>query len=219
MRRWLRNNGLAVTLLAIFVALFVGQSVVGWHVYNQTQREQGMAAISYAAYTTTPSFMEATFENWESEFLQLAAFALLSTWLFQKGSAGSRDPDAPDDDEALAARFRPEDRPWPVRRGGLWLALYENSLVIVFVVLFAVAFVLHAIGGAGQYNAHLRAVNSPQVSTLAYLTTAQFWYESLQNWESEFMAVFAVVVLTIFLRQKGSPISKPVEAPHDMTGT
>jgi len=226
MRRWLRNNGLAVTLLAIFIAIFVGQSVVGWRVYNQDQREHGEVEVGYIAYVQTPSFMEVTFENWESEFLQMAAYVLLTAWLFQKGSAESRDPDAAEGDDGGAPetgggdpdRHPPDERPWPVRRGGAWLTLYENSLAIAFALLFAMAFILHAIGGAGQYSQDQEAHGGQAVSTLQYLTTAQFWYESLQNWQSEFLAVFAIVVLTIFLRQKGSPESKPVDAPHHTTG-
>jgi len=221
MRRWLRNNGLALTLLAIFLAVIIGQSAVGWRVYNQDQRDHGEAEVGYIAYLQTPSFMEVTFENWESEFLQMAAYVLLTAWLFQKGSAESRDPEAPEDEGASGGgppRI-PDDRPWPVRQGGIWLKLYENSLLIAFLLLFALAFVLHAIGGAGQYSQEQEAHGGQAVTTLQYLRTAQFWYESLQNWQSEFLAVFAIVVLTIFLRQKGSPESKPVDAPHHQTGT
>ena len=219
MRRWLRNNGLAVTLLAIFLAVFIGQSAVGWRVYNQDQREHGEAEVGYIAYVQTPSFMEVTFENWESEFLQMAAYVLLTAWLFQKGSAESRDPDASDDGDSSDGGTPPDKRPWPVRQGGIWLKLYENSLALAFALLFAMAFVLHAIGGAGQYSQEQEAHGGQAVTTLQYLRTAQFWYESLQNWQSEFLAVFAIVVLTIFLRQKGSPESKPVDAPHSMTGS
>ncbi|MGN6485662.1 MAG: DUF6766 family protein [Thermomicrobiales bacterium] len=226
MRRWLRNNGLAVTLLAIFLAILVGQSMVGWRVYNQDQREHGEAEVGYIAYLQTPSFVEVTFENWESEFLQMAAYVLLTAWLFQRGSAESRDPDATEGDDGGAPEtdgddpqgHPPDERPWPVRKGGIWLKVYENSLAIAFALLFAMAFILHAIGGAGQYSQEQEAHGGQAVSTLQYLTTAQFWYESLQNWQSEFLAVFAIVVLTIFLRQKGSPESKPVDAPHHRTG-
>ena len=222
MKRWLRNNGLAITLLAIFLAIFIGQSAVGWRVYNQDQREHGEAEVGYLAYVQTSSFVEVTFENWESEFLQMAAYILLTAWLFQKGSAESRDPDATAGDDGGApgtdGDAPPDARPWPVRKGGVWLTLYENSLAIAFALLFAMAFVLHAIGGAGQYSQEQEAHGEQDVSTLQYLTTAQFWYESLQNWQSEFLAVFAIVTLTIFLRQKGSPESKPVDAPHRQTG-
>lgn len=221
MRRRLRNNGLAIALFAIFAAILIGQSLVGWHVYNQDQREHGEATVGYVAYLQTPAFMEVTFENWESEFLQMAAYVLLTAWLFQKGSAESRDPDAPDGEDggAPVSDGTPHDeRPWPVRRGGLWLRLYEHSLLIAFTLLFTLSFVLHAIGGAGQYSQEQEAHGGHAVSVLHYLTTAQFWFESLQNWQSEFLAVFAIVVLTIFLRQKGSPESKAVDAPHHQTG-
>ncbi|MGC4193151.1 MAG: hypothetical protein QM589_18545 [Thermomicrobiales bacterium] len=222
MRRRLRNNGLALTLLAIFVAVFIGQSLVGWQVYNHDQREHGEVAVGYIAYVQTPSFMEVTFENWESEFLQMAAYILLTAWLFQKGSAESRDPDALEGNDGGASQpdggASPDECPWPVRRGGFWLRLYENSLLIAFALLFAMSFVLHAIGGTGQYSQEQEAHGGMAVSTLQYLRSAQFWYESLQNWQSEFLAVFAIMVLTIFLRQKGSPESKPIDAPHHQTG-
>lgn len=222
MRRALRNNGLALVLFGMFLAILAGQSLTGWHVYNQDQQEHGESQVGYIAYLQTPSFVEVTFENWESEFLQMAAYVLLTVWLVQKGSAESRDPDKQGGDDGGAPGRKgegpPDERPWPVRRGGRWLKLYENSLVIAFALLFAMSFILHGIGGAGQYNAEQQQHGGADVSILHYFFTAQFWYESLQNWQSEFLAVFAIVVLTIFLRQKGSPESKPVDAPHRHTG-
>lgn len=220
MRRLLRDNGLSITLFLAFVAILVGQSLVGQRVYNQDQLEHGQAAISYLSYLHTHSFLEVTFENWESEFLQMAAYVLLTAYLFQRGSVESKDPDAkePTDQDPQAHPPDP-DAPWPVRRGGVALKLYEHSLFTAFVLLFMLSFVLHAIGGADQYSQEQIEHGGQGVSTLRYLTTSQFWYESLQNWQSEFLAVFSIVVLSIFLRQKGSPESKPVTAPHSQTGS
>jgi hypothetical protein len=218
-RRLLRNNGLSLTVFGLFFAILIGQSVVGERVYNQDQLDHGEMAISYRAYLQTRSFLEVTFENWESEFLQMAAYVLLTAYLFQRGSVESKDPDGQEatDEDPRLHRHHPE-APWPVRRGGLVLKLYENSLFLAFVLLFLVSFTLHAIGGAGQYSQDRLAHGGKAVTTLHYLTTSQFWFESLQNWQSEFLAVFAIVVLSIFLRQKGSPESKPVAAPHGQTG-
>jgi hypothetical protein len=108
--------------------------------------------------------------------------------------------------------------PWPVGRGGAWLKLYENSLLIAFMVLFVLSILGHALGGARQYSEEQRAHGESAVSTVGFMTTSQFWFESFQNWQSEFLAVGSIVVLTIFLRQKGSPESKPIHAPHGQTG-
>jgi hypothetical protein len=109
--------------------------------------------------------------------------------------------------------------PWPVRRGGIWLKLYENSLFIAFVLLFLASIVGHAFGGLDVFNDDLRENGRPAVSVWGYVTSSEFWYESFQNWQSEFLAVFAIIVLSIFLRQRGSPESKPVMAPDSSTGT
>jgi hypothetical protein len=219
-RRLLRDNGLSITLFLAFVAILAGQSIVGQHVYNQDQLEHGQAAIPYLSYLRTDSFLEVTFENWESEFLQMAAYVLLTAYLFQRGSVESKDPDATEPTDQDPRTHPPDpDAPWPVRRGGLALKLYGHSLFTAFILLFILSFALHAIGGAGQYSQDQIEHGGQNVSTAAYLTTAQFWFESLQNWQSEFLAVFAIVVLTIFLRQKGSAESKPVAAPHSQTGS
>jgi hypothetical protein len=146
----------------------------------------------------------------------MGAYVLLTVFLVQKGSAESKDPDEHDAVDDAPDGSDPH-APWPVRRGGLWSKLYENSLVIAFSVLFLASFVVHAISGAHEFSAEQHAHGEPAVTTLEYLGTARFWFESFQNWQSEFLAVFAIVVLTIFLRQRGSPESKPVGAPHSAT--
>jgi succinate dehydrogenase hydrophobic anchor subunit len=218
-RRFLRDNGLSLTVFGVFLAVLVGQSVVGHRVYDSDQTEHGHAAVSYWAYLQTGAFVEVTFENWESEFLQMAAYVLLTVFLFQRGSVESKDPDQKEatDQNPDKAPYDP-GAPWPVRRGGLVLRLYENSLFLAFTLLFLLAFALHAYGGAQQYSEDQLDHGRSAVSTLQYLRTAQFWFESLQNWQSEFLAVGAIVALSVFLRQKGSPESKSVAAPHSQTG-
>ena len=213
-RRFWRNNGLSLVLFFLFVTLlFAGQGLTGYLEYNDTQRSHGGPTVGLGAYFHTAHFWEATAENWESEFLQMFAYVVLTVFLYQKGSAESKDPDAPDAEDGAAG----PDAPWPVRRGGLWLKLYENSLALAFLALFAAAFAVHAIAGAREYSEDQVQHGQPPVGALEYLGESRFWFESLQNWQSEFLAVLAMVVLSIYLRQRGSPESKPVAAPHAQT--
>jgi hypothetical protein len=217
---FLRRNALSVACLAAFLVLLVGMVVTGWHSFNSEQVEHGEAQLSLWAYFGQGHIWEALFENWESEFLQMAAYVVLTAYLIQRGSAESKNPDQ---HEAVDADPRDADLrhnvPWPVRKGGMVLKLYEHSLALAFTVLFLGSFVGHALGGAAANNDELRAHGEAAVSTWQYVTGSQFWFESFQNWQSEFLAVFAIVVLTIFLREKGSSESKPVAAPHAETGT
>lgn len=222
MRRFLRDNGLSLVLFFLFFVTFmVGQSVVGYLHYNEEQREHRQPTVTYGGYLATPHFLEATMENWESEFLQMFIYVLLTAYLYQRGSSESKDPDKEEavDRDPRGSKDK-KDAPWPVRRGGLVLLLYENSLCLAFLILFLVSFYLHAVGGAGEYNADQSAHGSPErVTTFGYMATSRFWFESLQNWQSEFLALVAMIVLSIWLRQRGSPESKPVDAPHSQTGT
>ena len=219
MRRFWRNNGLSIVLAAMFALTLAGQSVAGHRQHNDEQRDHGQPELSYGAYLRSPAFLEATAENWESEFLQLAVYVLLTAVLFQKGSAESKDPDGPPEEEDREPDPTRPGAPGPVRRGGLALALYRHSLSLALGALFLASFVLHAVGGAGEYNEEQAEHGSAErVTVLGYMGTARFWFESLQNWQSEFLAVLAIVVLTIFLRQQGLPESKPVDAAHSETG-
>lgn len=221
MRRVLRENGLSIVWLGLFFfTLIFGQSVTGHREYNSDQREHGRAEVGYAEYVTTGHFLEATMENWESEFLQMFLFVALTAFLYQKGSAESKKLDEEEevDRDPRQSKHKP-DAPWPVRKGGLVLSLYSYSLSLAFLLLFLAAFFLHAAGGAREYNQEQAAHGQPErVTTLQYMATSRFWFESLQNWQSEFLAVGLMVVLSIWLRQKGSPESKPVDAPHSQTG-
>lgn len=213
------KNSLSVVLFGLFMLFEVGLSVVGRHHYNQEQQQHSLPAVGYVEYITSDSFMEATMENWESEFLQMFAYVLLTAFLFQKGSAESKDPEKQEAVDRDPRQSRDvENAPWPVRKGGIVLKLYENSLSIALFLLFAIAFVLHAVGGAKVYSQQQTAHGEQAVTVVQYLGTAQFWFESLQNWQSEFFSIGILVLLSIFLRQKGSPESKPVDSPHSMTG-
>ena len=205
---------------AIFAVLVVAMVLTGHSAYNAEQLEHGSSAVSLGTYLSEGHVWEALFENWESEFLQMGAYVLLTVFLIQKGSAESKDPEKHEavDDDPHEADLRKEV-PWPVRRGGLWLLLYENSLLIAFAVLFIGSLVGHALGGVDAHNAELLEHGQPTVDTWGYFSSSQFWFESFQNWQSEFLAVLAIVVFSVFLRQRGSPESKPVAASHSDTGT
>lgn len=219
MKHKLREYGLSITLLGLFFVIQVGLSLVGQRQYNHEQADHGQPTVSYLEYVRGPAFLEATMENWESEFLQMFAYVLLTAFLFQKGSAESKDPEKQDAVDRDPRQSRDvENAPWPVRKGGIVLKLYENSLSIALFLLFAIAFVLHAVGGAKVYSQQQTAHGEQAVTVVQYLGTAQFWFESLQNWQSEFFSIGILVLLSIFLRQKGSPESKPVDSPHSMTG-
>jgi hypothetical protein len=219
MPRIIKNQSLSIVMFALFFVATLGMVATGQRNYNDEQQEHGQQPVGVVAYLTTGAFVEAFFENWESEFLQMGLYVLLTAFLFQKGSAESKDPDAdePVDADPRGERDKP-DAPGPVERGGLGLLLYENSLAIALFALFALTFVLHVLGGAADYNEQQLAHGGETISTLGYLVTSRMWFESFQNWQSEFVSVGALVVLSIFLRQRGSPESKPVAAAHAETG-
>jgi hypothetical protein len=220
MRRVWKDNSLAIVAFGLFFAFWVfGQSITGLHTYNEDQIEHDEPTISYGRYITTAHFGEATFENWESEFLQMGAYVVLTVWLRQRGSAESKpiDESDPSDEDPRKHREDP-NAPWPVHRGGLVLKLYERSLSIAFFALFAASFLLHAATGARDYSNEQVAHGGEPIGMLSYLGRARFWFESMQNWQSEFLAVGSIVVLSIFLRQRGSPESKPVHMANAETG-
>jgi len=220
MRRFLRENNLSIVMFGLFFAFLAMQSLTGWRTTNQENEEHHQPAESYVGYLASGAFVEATFENWESEFLQMAGFVLATVFLRQKGSPESKDLEGEEsvDEDPRAARDR-KGVPGPVRRGGLALAVYENSLTLALAALFLMSFVLHALGGHAEYNQQQLEHGEAPVSLISFMTSSQFWFQSFQNWQSEFLAVFSLTVLGIFLRQRGSPESKPVAAPHAETGS
>jgi hypothetical protein len=221
MRRLLRNNGLSIAMFGLFFIFVSTQSVMGFLDYNSTEQEHGRPPVGYVQYLKSGDFVEAIFENWESEFLQMGIYVVLTAFLIQKGSAESKDPEIqqPDDDAGCGEDQNYADAPWPVRRGGLALKIYENSLGIALLSLFAFSFAMHAVGGAGAYSQEQMEHGAPPVSVSQYLLTPRFWFESFQNWQSEFLAIGAMIVLSIYLRQKGSSQSKPISSPHSKTGS
>jgi hypothetical protein len=206
--------------LLLFFGFLVGLAFTGHANENAELTDHGQPAQTLTQYLGSSSFGEAVFENWESEFLQMFMYVLLTAYLVQKGSAESRPlgKAAPQDEDPRDHRDDPK-APWPVRHGSaLVLKLYENSLAIAFGLAFLVTIWLHAATGAGAYSQEQQLHGSPAVTTWQYLGTSQFWYESLQNWQSEFLAVAAIIGGSIYLRQRRSAQSKPVHAPHSETG-
>ena len=215
-----KNNNLSIVLFLLFAASLVGQSLSGWKAHNQDQREHGEPEIRYVEFVQSSDFGETVFENWESEFLQMAFYVMLTVFLFQKGSAESKKHDGAEavDADPRAHRADPH-APWPVKRGGWILTVYKNSLSLALLLLFLGSFVGHAAAGARKYSEEQLEHGSPPVGMLEYMGNPRFWYESFQNWQSEFLSVLVIVVLSIWLRQWGSPESKPVHAPHAQTGS
>ena len=217
---FLKRNGLGIALAVLFLVSLVGQALAG-HAYENAQRiEHDEPPQALVAYLASGQFVSATFENWESEFLQMALFVLMTVWLYQRGSAESRplDPVEEEEIEALERAYYDGPPPKLAKRGGVLQKLYENSLVLALLALFAISFVAHWIGSWHTHVDEAEQHGDTPHSLVAHLGDAQFWFESFQNWQSEFLAVFALVVLSIFLRQKHSPQSKPVDAPHSATG-
>lgn len=220
MRAFFRNNGLTIVLLAAFVGTWFGQLLTGQREHNQNQRDHRQPELSLGAYLMSGHFWQATGENWESEFLQMAMFVVLTCFLFQKGSPESKDPEGEDavDNDPRLQRDNPR-APWPVRKGGaLVLWLYSYSLSICFAMLFVASLLIHAGGGVKEFNREQLEHGQPSTTMLAYMGTARFWFESFQNWQSEFLSLAAMVYLAVYLRQRGSAESKPVATPHDEDG-
>ncbi|QCO66853.1 hypothetical protein E5843_01895 [Luteimonas yindakuii] len=210
-----RRNGLSLVLACMFITALCGQFVVGHRVSEAEHAREGRPPESLVEYASSGHFISATFENWESEFLQMGMYVLLTVWLRQRGSAESRPLDPAQEEERIDAGPTPR----PVLAGGAWKALYANSLSLAFLALFLASFVLHLYGSWQDELAVRAAAGQPPIEVWQHLAGAEFWFESLQNWQSEFLAVLAIVVLSIFLRQDKSPESKPLRAPHRQTGT
>ncbi|MGA1835170.1 DUF6766 family protein [Rhizobium wenxiniae] len=211
--RFLRDNGLTIVLVTLTMSSLSGMLATGWIVYNDEHKGHGAVTILLPDYVFSGPFMSALFENWESEFLQMAAYVVLTAFLFQRGSAESRDTDETDDAKPKAVPIGHS-----ARTARLPVTLYSYSLGIALFGLFVVSFVLHLRHSTAAANADAQLHGDMHVSVLDHLTSAQFWFESLQNWQSEFLSTAVLVVLSIVLRFRGSPESKPVNASSSDTG-
>ena len=211
---FLYANGLSLVLLGLFLASLAAQTWAGLLAHNAERLQEGAVPLALGVYLHSGHFVSAVFENWESEFLQMAMYVLLTVVLRQRGSAESR----PLDPAQESPRIDEGPMPWPARAGGWLRTLYGHSLSMALALLFAISFVLHGWGSwRHAVEENVRRGDAPP-ALLEHLGGAQFWFESFQNWQSEFLAVLALVMLSIWLRQKDSPESKAVEAPHAQTG-
>jgi len=203
--------------MLMFVASLVGQWLSGWALENQDLARYGGEGLSRFAYLRDPAFISSVFENWESEFLQMSTYVVLTGFLFQRGSSESNDPDKP---PRAARSTGPKDADSPAlqRTGGLARWIYERSLGLTLFALFLISFVLHWVHSARVASAAALAHREKALGAIEYLADPQLWFESFQNWQSEFLSTAVLVVLSIFLRQKNSPESKPVDAPHRQAG-
>lgn len=218
-RSFLSDNGLTVSLALVFAACLLGMVWFGWLDQNATLAEHGRDPLSILDYFLSASFQSALFENWESEFLQMSAYVIMTAFLFQRGSAESKDPDKDNPEDADPRGMSRDKRtPWPVRAGGLWSFLYSYSLGIALLVLFAASFLMHWLRSAAAASEDALMHGRIPQSPLEYLGDPVLWFESFQNWQSEFLSTAVLVVLSIFLRHRGSPESKPVADPHSKTG-
>ncbi len=213
---FLYRNSLSLVFLLLFLIAIAAQAFTGWKEYNQQLAEENAAEIGLSEYLTSGHFLSATFENFESEFLQMALYVLLTIRLRQVGSAESKSLDEKEEVDREPQPY--SDAPWPVRKGGWLLKLYSHSLSITFAVLFLASWTIHLLGSWKDQNAENAHKHHPIIGLGDFLTEPRFWFETFQNWQSEFLSVLGIVFLSIYLRQKGSPESKPVDAPHLETG-
>jgi hypothetical protein len=216
-KRFLYENSLLFVGFALVLVTMMGQTLTGWHEYNNDLEDLKLPLLSLGQYLGSGHFLEATFENWESEFLQMGVYVMLTIWLRQKGSSESKKLYEEEEVDRVPDPSK-EDAPGPVKRGGWVLQVYKKSLSIAFFLLFFASVWLHARGGMQVYNIEQQQHGEPTVSLLEFMATSRFWFQSFQNWQSEFLSIVSIVGLSIFLRQHGSPQSKPVDASNDETG-
>jgi hypothetical protein len=225
--RALRDHSLSLFFLAIFLMALTGQAIAGHAEYNQDEiahaqlLHQQPETLSMGRYIVSSSFGQAVMENWQSEYLQFTLFILTTVWLVQRGSPESKKPDqmgTQTDEEQLVGEHAKQNSPRWARARGFRLWLYSNSLLLVMGLIFIGSWFAQSVTGWSEYNAEQIQHEQPPLSWLQYVGSANFWQATLQNWQSEFLAVGSMAVLSIYLRQRGSPESKPVGSPHEATG-
>jgi hypothetical protein len=219
MAKFFKDNGLTIVLMLLFLGSLVGQWLTGVRFENQQLTEHGEAPISAVAFLSDVTFLSTVVENWESEFLQMAMYVIWTAVLFQRGSAESKDPDAEPRDPALNRRARSPTAPSPLRARPTVRWIYAHSLGLALLLLFVISFTLHWYFSALQAAQEAAQHGEAAEPIWAYLASPQLWFESFQNWQSEFLSAAVLVVLSIWLRQTNSPESKAVTAPHNQTGT
>jgi len=221
MRRFIRDHSLSLFFLAIFLASLVGLAIAGHILHNENAAAHGGTAMSFWRYIVSSDFGNAVMENWQSEYLQFMLFMLATIWLVERGSPESKPPGQEgleSDRKQRIGGHANEDSPEWAKPRGIKTFAYSNSLLIVMSIIFFGAWFAQSVTGWTTYNADQVAHHQATVSWLGYVGSAAFWEATLENWQSEFLAVGSFVALTIFLRQRGSTQSKPVGASHRSTG-
>jgi len=222
MPRFARDNGLSLAFGAIFLATLIGQAISGADTFNHGQALHNGDPISLGHYVTSAVFWADVMENWQSEYLQFTLYIFATIWLIQKGSNESKKPDRvgreSDEQQRLAAHAQPDSPRWA--RAGSWrTTVFSNSLLLVMTAIWIASWLAQSLAGRIVYNAEQLDHQAATVSWPTYVTTADFWNRTLQNWQSEFLAIGSMAILSVFLRQRGSPESKPVGAPHAETAS
>jgi hypothetical protein len=221
MRRFFRENSMSIVFLALFLAALCGQAIAGHADFNDNAISHGDPTISLGRYLVSSDFGSAVMENWQSEYLQFTLFILLTVWLVQKGSPESKQlgtAGVESDQRQKVGPHAQRNSPRWAKVAGIRRTLYENSLVLVMGTFWLGTWVAQSLTGAAEYNAEQLGHHEDPVSWSHYVTSAHFWENTLQNWQSEFLAVGSMAILAVYLRQRGSPESKPVGAPHSATG-
>jgi hypothetical protein len=220
-RTFVKHNGLSIVFLGLFLAALVFQAVAGHADFNEEQDRHGDPRISLVRYVTSSEFGVGVMENWQSEYLQFTLFILLTVWLLQRGSPESKElgkGGRESDEEQKVGEHADARSPRWARVTGLRRTIYENSLLLVMGAIWLATWFAQSITGVTEYNSERLDHQQAAVSWAEYLTRPDFWEKTLQNWQSEFLAVGSMAILAVYLRQRGSPESKPVGAPHDATG-
>ena len=221
MRRFLRDNSLSIVFLVLFLGALAGQAIAGHAELNEDQIRHGDPELSLSRYLVSSEFGNAVMENWQSEYLQFTLFILLTVWLLQRGSPESKELDKAGRESDEAQKVGPyaqQNSPAWAKVAGIRRTLYENSLLLVMGTIWLGSWFAQAVTGLTVYNSERLDHQLDGVGLFHYLGTADFWEKTLQNWQSEFLAVGSMAILAVYLRQRGSPESKPVGAPHTATG-
>jgi hypothetical protein len=220
-RSFLKDNGLSLAFGALFLATLVGQAVSGMADFNDQRLSEGLAGVSLVRYVTSSSFAVDVLENWQSEYLQFFLYVFATVWLVQRGSAESKEPHevgTETDEEQRVGGHAGEDSPAWARGGGLRTALFSRSLGMLMGGIFVLTWAGMSVAGWAAFNAEQLTSHEDPVSWPGYLREADFWSRTFQNWQSEMLAVGSMAIFAVYLRQRGSPESKPVGAAHDDTG-
>ena len=221
LRRLVRENSLGLVFGGLFVLALVGQAFAGHAAFNQQQVTDGLPPVSFGRYLTSADFGVDVAENWQSEYLQFFLFIVLTVWLLQKGSPESKSLDeagVESDKDQMVGAYAPDGAPAWAKAAGWRRWLLSNSLGLVMGGIFLLSWLAQSVAGVAAYNERQLSQLQDPVSWPRYLAEPDFWNRTLQNWQSELLAVFSMAVLAIYLRQRGSPESKPVGAAHTSTG-